>query len=69
MSITSCLVKALYFSMTVNSHKQILGRSQDALVGKVREAQLKLPPTKIARDGSIMEWVRQYFLFPYLRTL
>lgn len=49
-----------------NSHNQILGRSQDAVIGKVREAQSKLPPTKIARDGSIMEWVSHYFEF---RTL
>ena len=45
------------------AHKQILGRSEDALVGKVREARSKLPPTKIARDGSIMEWVRQFLEF------
>ncbi|EXB40024.1 Alpha-L-fucosidase 2 [Morus notabilis] len=42
------------------SAAEILGRSQDALVAKVREAQLKLPPTKIARDGSIMEWAQDF---------
>ncbi|MBA0743040.1 hypothetical protein Gogos_005761, partial [Gossypium gossypioides] len=38
------------------SAAEVLGRKDDALIGKVREAQAKLPPTKIARDGSIMEW-------------
>ncbi|KAG4168401.1 hypothetical protein ERO13_A12G021400v2 [Gossypium hirsutum] len=38
------------------SAAEVLGRKDDALIGKVREALAKLPPTKIARDGSIMEW-------------
>lgn len=42
------------------SAAEILGRSQDAVIGKVREAQSKLPPTKIARDGSIMEWAQDF---------
>ncbi|KAF5745575.1 hypothetical protein HS088_TW07G01167 [Tripterygium wilfordii] len=39
---------------------EILGRSDDVIVQKVREAQPKLPPTKIARDGSIMEWAQDF---------
>lgn len=41
--------------------RQVLGKEEDPLIKKVREAQLKLPPTRIARDGSIMEWVCEYF--------
>lgn len=63
-SLESC--KSFVLFGNGNSHNQILGRSQDAVIGKVREAQSKLPPTKIARDGSIMEWVSHYFEF---RTL
>ena len=37
----------------------MLGKSDDDLVERVRKAQPRLPPTKIARDGSIMEWVRE----------
>lgn len=44
--------------------KQILGRSEDALIGKVRQAQPRLLPYKIARDGSLMEWVCPYLLYP-----
>ncbi|XP_022763461.1 alpha-L-fucosidase 2-like isoform X2 [Durio zibethinus] len=39
---------------------KVLGRKNDALIGKVLEAQTKLPPTKIARDGSIMEWAQDF---------
>ncbi|KAK6253478.1 hypothetical protein QUC31_015198 [Theobroma cacao] len=42
------------------SAAEILGRKDDALIGKVREAQPKLLPTKIARDGSIMEWAQDF---------
>ncbi|KAM1233597.1 hypothetical protein ACFX2J_003282 [Malus domestica] len=42
------------------SAAEILGKTQDALVGKVREAQSRLPPTKIAKDGSIMEWAQDF---------
>ncbi|XWS68088.1 hypothetical protein CRYUN_Cryun04dG0060200 [Craigia yunnanensis] len=39
------------------SAAEVLGRKNDSLIGKVREAQTKLLPTKITRDGSIMKWV------------
>ncbi|KAK8659756.1 hypothetical protein V6N13_029950 [Hibiscus sabdariffa] len=42
------------------SAAEILGKKDDALIGKVRDAQAKLPPTKIARDGSIMEWALDF---------
>ncbi|KAL5788160.1 hypothetical protein ACOSP7_005109 [Xanthoceras sorbifolium] len=37
-----------------------LGRNEDPLVEKVRKAQPRLRPTKIAGDGSIMEWVQEF---------
>ncbi|CAI0430920.1 unnamed protein product [Linum tenue] len=40
--------------------KQILGRTDDELIQKVREAQQQLPPTKISRDGTIMEWALDF---------
>ncbi|XP_056160903.1 alpha-L-fucosidase 2 isoform X2 [Syzygium oleosum] len=39
---------------------KILGKNDDALILKVQEAQKGLPPTKIARDGSIMEWAEDF---------
>ncbi|KAG6735658.1 hypothetical protein POTOM_061698 [Populus tomentosa] len=38
------------------SAAEILGKNEDGIVQKVREAQPRLLPTRIARDGSIMEW-------------
>ncbi|KAG7014958.1 Alpha-L-fucosidase 2, partial [Cucurbita argyrosperma subsp. argyrosperma] len=35
---------------------EILGRSKDAIIDKVRKAEARLLPYKIARDGSLMEW-------------
>ncbi|CAL5379019.1 unnamed protein product [Camellia sinensis] len=43
------------FSAVVSA-AQALGKSDDDLVDRVRKAQPRLYPTKIARDGSIMEW-------------
>ncbi|XP_021892327.1 alpha-L-fucosidase 2 isoform X2 [Carica papaya] len=42
------------------SAAEVLGKEEDPLIKKVREAQLKLPPTRIARDGSIMEWAQDF---------
>lgn len=36
---------------------QILGKQEDALIKRVVAAQSRLPPYRISRDGSIMEWV------------
>ncbi|KAL5561325.1 hypothetical protein UlMin_031072 [Ulmus minor] len=44
----------------VLSAAEALGKSRDALVEKVQEVQSKLLPTKIARDGSIMEWAQDF---------
>lgn len=46
----------------VSLENQVLGKSDDALVGRVRVALPRLLPTKIARDGSVMEWVSSQHL-------
>ncbi|XP_058070041.1 alpha-L-fucosidase 2-like isoform X2 [Magnolia sinica] len=45
---------------SVISAAEVLGRTNDNLVEKVRKAQLRLYPTKISRDGSIMEWAQDF---------
>ncbi|KAL1218130.1 Alpha-L-fucosidase 2 [Cardamine amara subsp. amara] len=42
------------------SASEVLGKTNDTLIGKVIAAQAKLPPTRIAKDGSIMEWVEDF---------
>ncbi|EEF34874.1 alpha-L-fucosidase 2 [Ricinus communis] len=42
------------------SAAEVLGRKEDELIQKVREAQPRLRPIKIARDGSIMEWAQDF---------
>ncbi|KAJ4837467.1 hypothetical protein Tsubulata_013177 [Turnera subulata] len=47
------------FSAIVSASK-VLDRSEDALIQKVLKAQPRLRPTKIAEDGSVMEWVQEF---------
>ncbi|XP_071725104.1 alpha-L-fucosidase 2-like [Rutidosis leptorrhynchoides] len=47
------------FSALVSAAK-VLDKTKDALVQKVYEAYPRLPPTKISRDGSIMEWAEDF---------
>ncbi|GFS42154.1 1,2-alpha-L-fucosidase [Actinidia rufa] len=44
----------------VVSAAEVLDKSDDDLVERVRKAQPRLPPPKIARDGSIMEWTLDF---------
>ncbi|XP_026394170.1 alpha-L-fucosidase 2-like [Papaver somniferum] len=44
----------------VISASEILGKTKDALVQKVKKAQARLYPTKIARNNSIMEWAEDF---------
>jgi alpha-L-fucosidase 2 len=37
----------------------ILGTDEE-LIGRIKEAQAKLPPVKISADGTIQEWIRDY---------
>ncbi|XP_061373898.1 alpha-L-fucosidase 2 [Gastrolobium bilobum] len=45
---------------TIISAAEVLGKHDDAIIKRVTESQSKLPPTKIARDGSIMEWAEDF---------
>ncbi|GAV71844.1 hypothetical protein CFOL_v3_15333 [Cephalotus follicularis] len=52
------IIKEVFFAILAAA--EVLGRSEDDLIKKVRDAQPRLPPTKIARDGSIMEWAQDF---------
>ncbi|KAF3435504.1 hypothetical protein FNV43_RR22593 [Rhamnella rubrinervis] len=47
------------FSAIVSA-AEILGRNEDGIIKKVKKAQPRLYPTKIAIDGSIMEWAQDF---------
>ncbi|CAK8573886.1 unnamed protein product [Lathyrus sativus] len=47
------------FSIIISA-AEVLGRYDDAIIKRVIASQSKLPPTKIARDGSIMEWAEDF---------
>ncbi|KAJ6716533.1 ALPHA-L-FUCOSIDASE 2 [Salix koriyanagi] len=42
------------------SASEVLGRNEDAFVQKVQKAQPRLYPTKIAEEGSVMEWAQDF---------
>ncbi|MED6170664.1 Alpha-L-fucosidase 2 [Stylosanthes scabra] len=52
------IIKEVFSSIV--SAAEILGRSNDSIIKRVTEAQSKLPPIKIARDGSVMEWAEDF---------
>ncbi|CAI9286907.1 unnamed protein product [Lactuca saligna] len=47
------------FSAIVSA-AQVLGKGEDDLIKKVVESQGRLEPTKIGKDGSIMEWAEDF---------
>ncbi|XP_011088197.1 alpha-L-fucosidase 2 isoform X1 [Sesamum indicum] len=47
------------FSAIVSAAEE-LGKSNDDLIVRVLKAQPRLAPTRIARDGSIMEWAQEF---------
>ncbi|KAL0356882.1 UNVERIFIED_CONTAM: Alpha-L-fucosidase 2 [Sesamum calycinum] len=47
------------FSAIVSAAEE-LGKSNDDLIVRIRKAQPHLAPTRIARDGSIMEWAQEF---------
>ncbi|KAK2405119.1 alpha-L-fucosidase [Trifolium repens] len=47
------------FSIIISA-AEVLGRQNDAIIKRVTESQSKLPPIKVARDGSIMEWAEDF---------
>ncbi|XP_031480397.1 alpha-L-fucosidase 2-like isoform X2 [Nymphaea colorata] len=52
------IIKEVFSAM--ESAAEVLGRSEDDFIKKIKAASLKLYPTKIARDGSIMEWAQDF---------
>lgn len=42
------------------SAAEALGRTRDDLIQRVLKAQAKLPPYRVARDGTIMEWAQDF---------
>ncbi|KAF2541151.1 hypothetical protein F2Q68_00028899 [Brassica cretica] len=42
------------------SASEVLGKTNDTLIGKVIAAQGNLPPTRLSKDGSIMEWAEDF---------
>ncbi|XP_057736450.1 alpha-L-fucosidase 2 isoform X1 [Arachis stenosperma] len=52
------IIKEVFSSIV--SAAEVLGTSNDAIIKRVTEVQSKLPPTKIASDGSIMEWAEDF---------
>nr|XP_043627326.1 alpha-L-fucosidase 2-like [Erigeron canadensis] len=42
------------------SAAEVLGKSSSDLIQRVLKAQPRIPPTKIARDGSILEWAQDF---------
>ncbi|KAK8263155.1 hypothetical protein V6Z12_D12G023400 [Gossypium hirsutum] len=51
------------FSVIVSA-AEVLDKNEDDLVKRVRKAQSRLYPTKVAKDGSIMEWTGTRFSGP-----
>ncbi|KAL9238298.1 hypothetical protein vseg_012736 [Gypsophila vaccaria] len=47
------------FAIIVSASNE-LGTSGDALVQRVLKAQAKLPPYRISKDGSLMEWAQDF---------
>ncbi|KAI8554585.1 hypothetical protein RHMOL_Rhmol05G0109300 [Rhododendron molle] len=47
------------FSAVVTA-AEVLGKTEDDLIKRVRKAQPRLYPTKVAGDGSIMEWAQDF---------
>ncbi|KAF2294916.1 hypothetical protein GH714_027009 [Hevea brasiliensis] len=52
------IIREVFYAVIAAS--EILGKNKDALVQKVRVAEPRLYPTRIARDGSVMEWVKDF---------
>ncbi|KGN57492.1 alpha-L-fucosidase 2 [Cucumis sativus] len=45
---------------SIISAAEILGKTKDTFIDKVRKAQARLLPYKIAKDGSLMEWALDF---------
>lgn len=52
------IIKEVFSSIL--SAAEVLGKSGDDMIARVRKAQEHLYPTKIAADGTIMEWAQNF---------
>ncbi|KAF2294592.1 hypothetical protein GH714_013151 [Hevea brasiliensis] len=52
------IIREVFYAVIAAS--EILGKNENAFIQKVRVAEPRLYPTKIARDGSVMEWVKDF---------
>ncbi|KAF8112308.1 hypothetical protein N665_0065s0082 [Sinapis alba] len=52
------IVKEVFSAIV--SASEVLGKTNETLIGKVIAAQANLPPTRISKDGSIMEWAEDF---------
>ncbi|KAF3599167.1 hypothetical protein F2Q69_00032895 [Brassica cretica] len=52
------IVKEVFSAIV--SASEVLGKTNDTLIGKVIAAQANLPPTRLSKDGSIMEWAEDF---------
>ncbi|PKA58154.1 Alpha-L-fucosidase 2 [Apostasia shenzhenica] len=57
-TIDIAIIREIFNSII--SSAEVLGRSNDGLIKRVKTALPKLPPTRIARDGSILEWAQDF---------
>ncbi|KAL7583220.1 hypothetical protein Lser_V15G45850 [Lactuca serriola] len=52
------IIKEVFIAIV--SASEVLGKEKSDLIQRVLKAQLRLYPTKIARDGSILEWAQDF---------
>ncbi|KAK6253477.1 hypothetical protein QUC31_015197 [Theobroma cacao] len=52
------IIKEVFY--VILSAAEVLDKNEDDLVKRVRKAQSRLYPTKIAKDGCIMEWAQDF---------
>ncbi|KAJ8763564.1 hypothetical protein K2173_002447 [Erythroxylum novogranatense] len=52
------IIKEVFHGLV--SASEVLGRNEDPLVQKVKMAQARLRPIRIAQDGSVMEWAEDF---------
>ncbi|KAL8129234.1 hypothetical protein V2J09_018389 [Rumex salicifolius] len=52
------IIKEVFNSIV--SAAEIMGKTSDDLIQRVVKAQTRLPPFKVSRDGSLMEWAEDF---------
>lgn len=52
------IIREVFYAIL--SSAEVLGKSDSDLVKRIRTALPKLPPTRISRDGSILEWSKDF---------